>query len=83
MSEAVKTPVVPVEYNYTLTLSEEEARTLQTILKCVGGSTKGRRKHVDDIARALRQAGLEVSWGESYAMLDRESDYGFKYIWLK
>ncbi len=69
MAEAVrkvlveKQVIVTEQVEYTLRLTEAEARTLMAIYMAVGGCpSKSPRKHVDAIASALSTAGL-YSWG--------------------
>lgn len=57
MATATLTCAAP---EYTLTLSEEEARTLLFVCRQVGGPREGRRAHIDSINTALSATGLRV-----------------------
>lgn len=48
----------PVESLVQLTLTMDEARTLQEVMWHVGGHSSGRRGHIDNIRNALASVGV-------------------------
>lgn len=62
MATASKTEKVIRDFTYTLTLTEEEARTIYDICfrHVVGSCSSSRRRHVDEIFYALDGTGLRA-----------------------
>jgi hypothetical protein len=54
------------EEAYVLTLPPEHAETLALLFQQVGGSQNGRRGDIEDIARALREAGMHVKGSDDH-----------------
>jgi hypothetical protein len=47
-----------------VTLTEDEAHTLEIILSCIGGDpSASRRRDVSSLLTALRHAGIDNRWG--------------------
>jgi hypothetical protein len=80
MATAEKRPVPTPAFNVVLTMSQDEANTLTTILGFVGGSTEhSPRKHAEAISEALRLAtGLTHDQTHEYDLLDEKRGLSFR-----
>lgn len=81
MAKATTEVVVTEVKNYTLELSEDEAQMLIDVLSLVSGPLESRRRHADQIFKALRKTGLDFQWGQALKR-DVAGDIRFKQ-WLK
>ena len=69
----LKQPIVQPLESITLTLNEDEVRTLMAIFSRIGGSqTNSARKHVESIGRALDDAlsSVGIGLGHSHVKVD-------------
>jgi hypothetical protein len=54
-----------------VTLTEDEAHTLEIILSCIGGDpVASRRRDVSSLLTALRNAGIDQRFGQPHRMRD-------------
>lgn len=56
MASATKKPIG--QFEYTLTLSEDEIRAVRDILGLVTGSSKSRRRFSDTVLEAFKSVGI-------------------------
>lgn len=75
MADAIRNNSPLLSSDVILCMSEEEASTLHTIFQFIGGNPdKSRRKHVDDMRKALRDIDVECDTSD---IEDRTSAINF------
>ena len=59
MARATKRDIRPPQYEYTLTLTQDEARVLRGVCGRISGQTEGDRGQMDNISIALDSIGVD------------------------